>query len=308
MAAVTADADLFTSRGIAQDPSAPDAVRPHGGDTVGPGPDDLDDLFNYDRQIGDVFRDIGQNNATGAANAATVDLTGSRDLGIDEEVKVRKPRAPVAKLDEERLLGTKGIPKLRKIGKERFKFKGKGHEYSDVAKLLTTYQLWLDDLFPKAKFADGLTIIEKLGHTKRMQVMRKAWIDEDKPKPQDLDEDADFVDLPEEGSRDEEATEKHPERALHDMDRQQRERESSHLDDLYAEPTPARDLPDQSATTPRAGLATTQGEQPEPDELDELLAEDAVRAEVPINDETEHRRLDNYDDDEEAMAAMNEAW
>lgn len=44
------------------------------------------------------------------------------------------------------------------------------------------YQLWLDDLFPRAKFADGLAMIEKLGHTKRMQTMRKEWIDEEKRK------------------------------------------------------------------------------------------------------------------------------
>lgn len=47
------------------------------------------------------------------------------------------------------------------------------------------YQLWLDDLYPRAKFADGLTIIEKLGHTKRIQTMRKEWIDEEKPRYND---------------------------------------------------------------------------------------------------------------------------
>jgi replication fork protection complex subunit Csm3/Swi3 len=47
--------------------------------------------------------------------------------------------------------------------------------------MLNMYQLWLDDLYPRAKFADGLAIIEKLGHTKRIQAMRKQWIDEGKP-------------------------------------------------------------------------------------------------------------------------------
>lgn len=59
--------------------------------------------------------------------------------------------------------------------------KGKGHEFSDVARLLNFYQLWLDGLYPRAKFADGLQLIEKAGHSKRMQVMRKEWIDEGKP-------------------------------------------------------------------------------------------------------------------------------
>lgn len=48
--------------------------------------------------------------------------------------------------------------------------------------MLNMYQLWLDDLYPRAKFADGLAMIEKLGHTKRIQMMRKEWIDEGKPR------------------------------------------------------------------------------------------------------------------------------
>ncbi len=54
-------------------------------------------------------------------------------------------------------------------------------QFSDAARLLNFYQLWLDDLFPRAKFADGLAIIEKLGHSKRIQTMRREWIDEEKP-------------------------------------------------------------------------------------------------------------------------------
>ena len=47
-----------------------------------------------------------------------------------------------------------------------------------MARLLNAFQLWLDDLYPRAKFADGLAIIERLGHTKRMQTMRREWIQE----------------------------------------------------------------------------------------------------------------------------------
>jgi replication fork protection complex subunit Csm3/Swi3 len=56
-------------------------------------------------------------------------------------------------------------------------------QFSDISMLLRTYQLWLDDLYPRAKFADGLAIIEKLGHSKQLQMMRKQWIDEAKPNP-----------------------------------------------------------------------------------------------------------------------------
>ena len=55
-------------------------------------------------------------------------------------------------------------------------------QYTDLARLLNLYQFWLDDLYPRAKFADGLAIIEKLGHTKRIQVMRREWIQEAKPR------------------------------------------------------------------------------------------------------------------------------
>jgi replication fork protection complex subunit Csm3/Swi3 len=55
-------------------------------------------------------------------------------------------------------------------------------QFSDVAWLLGTYQVWLHELYPRAKFADGLIMIEKLGHTKRMQILRSGWIDESKPK------------------------------------------------------------------------------------------------------------------------------
>jgi replication fork protection complex subunit Csm3/Swi3 len=47
--------------------------------------------------------------------------------------------------------------------------------------LLRTYQLWLHDLYPRAKFNDGLTMIEKLGHTKSIQRLRCGWINESKP-------------------------------------------------------------------------------------------------------------------------------
>ena len=143
-------ADLsLSTRPYIQDPSAPDLIGPHAGGAA-PARDDLDALFANDAQIDDVYDDVGANDTTAPANGRVVDLTGNdngrvvnldhRDdrmteagaggLGIDEEVRVRKPRAPVAKLDEGRLLSAKGIPTLRRITKERLRFKGKGHEVS----------------------------------------------------------------------------------------------------------------------------------------------------------------------------------
>lgn len=121
--------------------------------------------------------------------------------------------------------------------------------------MLNYYQLWLDNLYPRAKFADGLQLVEKVGHSKRMQVMRKEWIDEGKP-----------------GYARERAARRHEE-----------ERET---DDLYAGDGPVRGdvstgdsipsadpesdslfIPDSRApTTEENGL-------PDDDELDALLAE-----------------------------------
>lgn len=100
--------------------------------------DDLDDLFN--------FLDADNNDASQSeqrAPAQEVNAAPNRrrldgddplglGLGIDEEIKVRKPRAPIAKLDEDRLLSEKGIPTLRRITKERLRFKGKGHEVCNI--------------------------------------------------------------------------------------------------------------------------------------------------------------------------------
>jgi replication fork protection complex subunit Csm3/Swi3 len=57
--------------------------------------------------------------------------------------------------------------------------------------MLNLYQLWLDDLYPKAKFRDGLAMVEKLGHSKRLQVSRRAWIEESKTHRRREDEEAD---------------------------------------------------------------------------------------------------------------------
>ncbi|GAT25412.1 chromosome segregation in meiosis protein 3 [Aspergillus luchuensis] len=134
-----------------------------------------DALFDYDAGLESTLQDITVDSNRGGPIAAPM-------LGLDEKVTITKQRRSTVKLDEGRLLSQAGIPKLRSTAKSKLKFKGKGHEFSDAARLLNFYQLWLDDLFPRAKFADGLAIIEKLGHSKRLQTMRREWIDEEKPR------------------------------------------------------------------------------------------------------------------------------
>ncbi|KAI5861040.1 Swi3-domain-containing protein [Durotheca rogersii] len=154
------------------------------------------DIENYD--IEDPFADSGDEAPKNAGPPAKRPKN-TTSLGIDEAVDVnKKPRAPLVKLDETRLLSEKGIPRLRRKARD-LRFKGKGHEFSDAARLLSFYQLWFDDLFPKASFLDAASMAEKVGHKKYMQTMRREWIGEGKPKPL-ADEFAEiFGDVPPEG-------------------------------------------------------------------------------------------------------------
>ncbi|CEJ55239.1 hypothetical protein PMG11_01507 [Penicillium brasilianum] len=147
-----------------------------------PSPGNVDDLFDYDAGLDEIFQDKPTTASNADASKPAAGDPTSLGLGLDEEVKITKKRQPAPKLDEARLLSQPGIPKLRRTARRKLKFKGKGYEFPDAERLLNFYQLWLDDLYPRAKFADGLTIIEKLGHTKRIQTMRREWIDEEKPK------------------------------------------------------------------------------------------------------------------------------
>jgi replication fork protection complex subunit Csm3/Swi3 len=133
---------------------------------------------NYDQDVDDFLRDLPLNNDDAAANSPPKD--------VDKEIKIRKARKPVAKLDEALLLGPNGVTKLRSNAR-KLKFKGKGHEFSDVGRMLSMYQLWLDDMYPRAKFRDGLKMVEKLGHSKRMQITRRGWMDATKPSRREED-------------------------------------------------------------------------------------------------------------------------
>lgn len=109
--------------------------------------DDVGDLFDYDvPSLDEILSKAPAQTTTSFQKPSSGDNSG---LGLDEEVKVTKTRAPVAKLDENRylthptvyaysanqsrLLSQPGIPKLRRAAKSKLRFKGKGHE------------VWLDE-------------------------------------------------------------------------------------------------------------------------------------------------------------------
>ena len=167
-----------------------------------------------------------------------------------------------------------------------------------MARLLNTYQLWLDDLFPKAKFADGLTIIEKVGHTKSMQMRRRGWIEECKPRPAEDDVDAEV----------EEAINVTNHEDGHDnapMGQQQPEGGN-------AMRSPSEDQTAERAASP--SMPSRMDVAPDEDELDALLAEDNGSANISttlfgtgLSKHGQHTGppdRDTFAEDEEAMAGM----
>ncbi|KAK3695675.1 replication fork protection component Swi3-domain-containing protein [Podospora appendiculata] len=190
---------------------------------------------------------------------------GTDTLGIEQELDLKKkPRAPRVKLDETRLLSEKGLPKVRKMG-PKLKLKGKGHEFSDASRLLSFYQEWLDDLFPKATFLDALAMVEKAGHKTVMRNQRLKWIEEGRPKPTATDE----VYWREEASapRSRHASQPAPLAPIFEQARQDRPG-TPPADDLFGDE-------DIYNATPRADPAPrpAPNDIPDDDDLDALMAE-----------------------------------
>ena len=155
-----------------------DAGGPSAG---GRAPDDFADQYN-DFSVDDPFAmplpealPTGSRKRPSGSNAISSLGLG---IGLDEEVIIaKKPRLIAPKFDESLLLDTtRGIPKLQERAK-KLRLKGKGHEFSDVGRMLEMYQIWLNNLYPKNKFLDAAATVERLGHKGRVVVARKGWID-----------------------------------------------------------------------------------------------------------------------------------
>lgn len=288
----------------------------------------INDLLSYDfSDDGDPFNDkpkkkrddksvLSPRGTKRAADDANKENFGG--LGLDEEVKITKKRIPNPKLDEQRLLSEPGIPKLRALARsgkiaKKLHFKGKGHEFSDVAKLLNYYQLWLDNLFPRAKFADGLTMVEKVGHSKRMALVRKEWIDEGKPRyardkalRKEQEEHEKSGDGEEVAAKATDGNTEESDDMFFANSNQQKEQandnqpEDDDLDALLAEQA-ARVSPQK----PTRNVVDSEGE----DDLDALLAEqDTNRKSLPAWGTNDKNEAADGDDDLDALLAEQENW
>ncbi|KAM0748526.1 Swi3-domain-containing protein [Meredithblackwellia eburnea MCA 4105] len=167
-------------------PTAPAAASVGGGGLGDDFFDDLDDLpdMPMPRRIDvDAFERERLRNASVADGHASAgkdagDGGADNDDDGDGEVKLKKRRT-VAKMDDERLLGPSGFPKLLQDVK-RFRVKGKGHEMKDLKKLMSLYQLWAHQMYPRTNLRDTLHSVERLCRKRRVHHALKGYRDEAK--------------------------------------------------------------------------------------------------------------------------------
>lgn len=130
-----------------------------------PGLFDDDDPFNLPPPL----PPLSPERENDTANQDGVGDQTSGDGDKKEPTKKRRVnRSPRPRLDEVRLCGDRGIPALRHLC-DGIKFKGKGHEASDLKLLMQRYEYWAHRLFPKFPFVDVVEQVENLSAKKLVQ-------------------------------------------------------------------------------------------------------------------------------------------
>lgn len=179
--------------------------------------------------------------------------------------------------------------------------------------MLNLYQLWLDDLYPKAKFKDGLTMVEKLGHTKRMQVSRRAWIDESKSFRRREDEDVEMRlgDVAGQGEGDNDEIFPIPTRSKESGSGQEQSGgadapDDDELDALLGEEPAAAAPPNTASNGPTNSRGPFQDDdEPDEDELDALLNKEPQPAVQPKQQTTNQKGpFEDDEDDEDELDAL----
>ncbi len=182
-----------------------------------------------------------------------------------------------------------------------------------MSRLLSFYQLWLDDLYPKARFLDALGMVEKAGHKKRLMAARSTWLNERNPTSAKEKDDDDPFDLEERPDTDTAAAAVSlPERPSAGLLIQGREGAGQ-----AGPSTPPRGHPDDFSedddlynVTPRAGprpgLTALQPDAPDDDDLDALMAEAENHDSRPLARARKTAQPQEDDDDLDGLMAESE--
>ncbi|XP_011341926.2 LOW QUALITY PROTEIN: protein TIPIN homolog [Ooceraea biroi] len=120
----------------------------------------------------------GERRSLGEAEEATSDNETGTARRIDPSTATRTHviRNPAPKLNTERLKGPNGIQIIEKYF-EAFKFYGKGHEKTDLDRIMKRLEHWSYRLFPKYHFDDFLARAEQLGAKKDLRDILLAQSD-----------------------------------------------------------------------------------------------------------------------------------
>ncbi|CAG8708148.1 17212_t:CDS:2, partial [Cetraspora pellucida] len=86
----------------------------------------------------------------------------------DKKEKARAKRAPLPKLDADRLLGEDGLRKLLMKSHELVIDKREDPE-KNLRNLMTFYQIWAHEMFPSMKFRDVIAKTEKICKEERLK-------------------------------------------------------------------------------------------------------------------------------------------
>jgi len=157
---------------------------------------------NEDQEPSEGERSIGDHE--GGEREGSVGNRSQRDEEAEEAParKVHKKRVvknPQPKLDATRLIGERGLGRLRNLY-PHIRLKGKGHEHEDLKCILHNIQLWGHRMFPKMQMKDVLDRCARLGakmpvrvHLRRMrtndiQGFHKSESDENVQRGMDGDE------------------------------------------------------------------------------------------------------------------------
>jgi len=103
------------------------------------------------------------------AGEANLDVTGAAEGEGGEKKKKTVIRKPIPKLDNERIMGARGVHTLEELFAD-FQPRGKGHEFEDLDLVMKKMEHWAHRLFPKLPFNSVLDIIaNRLGKRKVVQ-------------------------------------------------------------------------------------------------------------------------------------------